>query len=212
MSDNRRVGASFFLLSGFMRLRWRAQHSLQHVILFDLRLWGLRVVEPSELFPLTLPPDDAMLRAIAHVAVQWGYLEYEIDQEIKALLKFPQNAGEEMNFGLPFAKRTKKWRKLASKAYSADLYSEVESISSRAKVIKRHRDAVVHGVYAGGEEGVSRTSYRYAELIDYVDTSVEDIDKVAQQISAIGADMLRHFIRVSRETAEEPPEPKLRLP
>src|SRR3954470_1161822 len=118
-------------------------------------------------FDLTLPPDDAMLRAIGLVAVQWGYLEYEIDREIQALLKFPQNAAEEMNFQLPFSKRVRKWRKFARNVYAADLYKEVESISSRAKVIKRQRDAAVHGVYGSGRDGMIRTSYRYAELIDY---------------------------------------------
>ncbi|WP_420565849.1 hypothetical protein [Thalassobaculum sp.] len=158
-------------------------------------------------FELILPPGSEMLQAVGLVAVQWGYLEYEIDQQIKWLHSFPSNEADLLNFRAPFKQRGRQWRKMARRVFNAEFIGQVEDISVQANAIKPRRDAIVHGVFAGGSDSMSLSTYRSAEFVNYEDTNAETIMEVARRISVVGADMLRHSTKVLSAYAERPQPP-----
>lgn len=160
---------------------------------------------------LILPPSNAHLRAIGLVAVQWGYLESSIDEDISALLKHPAAAGFEVNFMRPFANRTRNWRRLAQLVFgSGPALEKVIDISSRAKIIKTKRDEIVHGQYAGQGDPLGLLVYRSANLVKIRDISLNDLKAVAAEISKINGDLFRHQ-RLSGIGVSQPPAPDPKL-
>ena len=82
---------------------------------------------------------DEQFRAIGHVALQWAYLEGEIDREIFWLNK---RSDEHVNLAAKFEDRTAGWQRLAALVYAGhpELIDGVASISERAVAIKPERD------------------------------------------------------------------------
>lgn len=87
---------------------------------------------------------DDQIRAIGHVALQWAFLESEIDRELVWL-----NEQTDMRVSLraPFEQRAERWREMAALAYEdhPKLIDAVDSVSKRATAIKGERDKFVHG-------------------------------------------------------------------
>jgi hypothetical protein len=138
---------------------------------------------------------EEQYRAIGHVALQWAFLEGEIDREIVWLNK---RVDVPVKLAANFQVRAEGWRNLAALIYAGhpELIDGVASISERAVAIKPERDKLVHcNLISDGM--VIRI--RRGKVLDISDEgTAPHIDDLACRISNITAEIFRHQGRLAR--------------
>jgi hypothetical protein len=147
-------------------------------------------------------PDDAIAwrfffesSAIGHMALQWAYLESEIDREIDWLNK-RSIVGQ--NLGAKFEDRSAGRRRLAADIYAdhPELVEGVVSISEKAVAIKPERDNLVHhNLVADGMQ----IRIRKAQVLEISEEgTAPHIEDLACRISKITDELFRHQDRSAR--------------
>jgi hypothetical protein len=142
-----------------------------------------------------LEVSDDQCRAIGHVALQWAFLESEIDREIHWL---NETNDEPVKLRSKFEDRARGWRRMATLTYEdhPKFIEAVAGIATKAVAIKPDRDKLIHC-------NLSSTGVifriRRARIIEVSDTgTAQHIDELAYRISEISAELFRHQARVVR--------------
>jgi hypothetical protein len=142
---------------------------------------------------VTLMLRDEQFRAIGHMAVQWAFLEAEIDRELVWLNKQSEHKDHPVKLGAKFEDRTERWREMATLTYQGHpkCMEAVESISTKAVEIKVERDKIIHGNF--GSSGIF-FRIRHGRCIEVSDTvgTAPHIEDLACRISDVTAALFKH--------------------
>lgn len=160
----------------------------------------MRMVETLQRVPtVTLMLSYQQFRAIGHMAVQWAFLESEIDRELVWLNERSEHKDHPAKLGAKFERRAERWREMAALTYKEhpERIKAVEGMSRKAVEIKVERDALIHGNF--GSSGLF-LRMRYGVCINISDTAgtAPHIEDLACRISDITAALFKHQDAVRR--------------